>query len=297
MAARLGCVGPFGRVSPSLVGAERDERETKYRPQSSFKHALDDALDELDTQAENGQLSSGAYMQVAKKMKIIYDSQNGSRDLVIRQIVVQMALEHVHILHVAPKEVDWLTDDFLEELLWAASEKHQQILTQSDNIYSMVVVDEWIKHMISAYIADEGDYDLFWDGFHMVTKAMAQIPLPMGGRIAKCLGEFLIDVAIHNTNLYEIEPFGYDDASQDALMQFWKQKFTRFPSEHLFEFMSRLFDDAEDDYEESEIEFRKKLKKKIRRGLKRRCTCVTCSQLFPKLDVTKPESHASTMAL
>ena len=70
-----------------------------------------------------------------------------------------------------------------------------------------------------------------------------------------------------------------------------------FPSEYLFEFMSRLFDEAEADSEESEIEFRKKLKKKIRRALKRRCTCVTCSQLFPKRDATKPESHASTRAL
>jgi hypothetical protein len=289
MAARLGCIGRFGRVSPSLVGAERDERMSKNRPQTSFKRALDDALDELDTQAENGQLSSGAYMQVAKKMKIIYDAQLGSRESGIRHAVVQMALEHANILHATPKEVDWLTNDFLEELLWTASEKHQQLQDLTENA-DLSMIDGWITDVISVYTMDAEDCEIFWDAFRMLTQTMARIPLSFGGRVAKCLGEFLINVAVDNTDLYWIEPFEYDDVSHDVVLEFWEEKFTLFPSDYLFEFMSRLFDDAEGDATEVEADFRKNLKKKMHRIIKRRCTCVTCSQLFPKRDAKESDA-------
>ena len=285
MAARLGCIGRFGRVSPSLVGAERDERKTTKRPQSSFKLAIDDALDELDTQAENGQLSSGAYMQVAKKMKIIYDAQTGSREAGVRHAVVQMALERANILPSTPKEVAWFADDFLEELLWKASEKHEQDLTENFRSTATSMIDEWITEVISVYTMDADDLEIFWDAFRMLTQAMARIPLSFAGRVAKCFGEFLVNVAIDNTELSWIEPFEYDDVSHDMVLEFWQEKFALFPSEYLFEFMSRLFDDAEGDATEVETDFRNNLKKKIRRIIKRRCTCDTCSQLFPKRDV------------
>lgn len=279
MEARLNhppCIGRFGRVSPSIVAAERGDRQTK-RNQTSFKDALDAALDELDTQAEEGQLSSGAYMHVAKRMKAVYDARSGSREEGIRYGVIKMVLEDAYNLPNVPDEVDWTAEEFVEDLLLAASEKLHASVDESKHID----MKDWIRDVIEIYLAPyKEDFVTFWGVLDLLTRVLTRTPARIARIFAPQLGKVIVDIA-DDAKLSDVEPSG----CSTELKEFWIDKFSMFPSDYLFQFMSILFDK-----ESSTVgnEFRNKLRKKIARGLKRRCVCENCNLLFGRVGEETP---------
>ena len=281
MSTRLNCPrqAGAGRVSPSLIVAERNERLTAKRPRTSFKEALDDALEELDTQAEEGQVSSGAYVNIAKRIKAVYDSHSG-REEGMKYAVIRMALENARNLAIAPDEVEWPNPEFLDELLVEASKKMHDLDDEDEDW-----VYDWTEDLIGVYINDGTDPEVFWKIIDMLTSAILHAPLCIALVFSKKFAEILVDQA-DELNLKELEPLEYSKDREEELTEFWIDKFRQFPSYDFYEFMSTLFDNDSERIESQptadEQLFRSKLLKKIRRSLKSGCECSICSQLYRK---------------
>lgn len=282
METRLNCpgvVGPFGRVSPSLIAAERTDRKLIEGANASFKQAVGKALDELDIQAENGQLTSGAYMQVANKLKKIYDSQVINNDAAIRKLIVQIAVQEPTVLHSVPDGIEWFTPGFLEDLLCEAAEVLQSDIRNNTDRLSK---DRWIDQILNIYLDRAEDPELFWNGFDILSQTIPRVPLCLGSQMAQEFGKYLIGAVYKNTSLDELEPFTYFEVEPEEVMEFWEEKARKFPSDYTLEFITDIFEDAKANEPAVLVEIRKGIKENIQSGFERRCKCATCSQLFAK---------------
>lgn len=277
-------------MSPSLIVAERNERLTAKRPRTSFKEALDDTLEELDTQADEGQISSGAYMSLAKRIKTVYDSHSGREDG-MKYAVIKMVLEDGNNLRMVPEEVDWVNREFLEELLCAASEK----LHDSTDDSSHEDMEDWVDDVLQVYLIDRTDFNVFWGVFDLLASVIPRSPLCIATIFSRKLGELLVDMA-YDVDLQTIEPVEYSKDSEQELTDFWVDKFKMFPSDYLCEFMTALFEEDSKRIQSQlladEELFRHKLFKRLKRSLKRVCNCSTCSQIYRKPPPQSAEAAA-----
>jgi hypothetical protein len=298
MSRRLNCpftAGPGGRVSPSLIAAERNERLTAKRPATSFKTALDDALEELDTQAEDGQVSSGAYVNLAKRLKTVYDSHSGQAEG-MKQAVIHMVLEDAENLRVAPEEVDWPSGEFLEELLDAASKKMHDSTDESSLNW-----EDWVDDLLGVYINQGTEMTIFWSILGHLTSVIPRSPLCIAAIFSQRLGYLLSDLAdTDKFTLQVCEPVSYSREHEAELMSFWVDKFKMFPSYDFYLFMTTLFDNDCERIESrpfpDEYLFREKVTKKIKRCLKRVCECPTCSRIYRRWPTPESPEDAARAA-
>ena len=272
-----GTVGPFGRVSPSLMLAEQQERATTRTP-SSFKRALDSALDTLDEQAEKGQLSSGAYTQLAKKMKEVYDAQGGTKDDIVRETVMQMALLDPHVLVSCPDEVEFFSDSFLKDLLWKLSDKlHSARNEETEND-----THTWLKTLFEVYTVDCECPQAFWGGFANFSMVLPGIPPCIASRVLVAFGECLENVASSKEVRFLEHTVNFDDeeAYQDHMKNFWEDVYHMFPSDHTITFIERLFKAAKRNEPKPVTKFRAKLLKELKAKCATRCQCDHCTRLY-----------------
>jgi len=114
-------------VSPSLlISAARTRREEAFARRNApsrcgrtIKRAAEDAMTELDTLAASGQISSGAYLSLGKRLKTVHDADEERTTRVRRKMAIEYACEVPFSMHWVPDDVEWFTISFMNELVRA----------------------------------------------------------------------------------------------------------------------------------------------------------------------------------
>ena len=119
-------------VSPSIVAAERRDRaqaelDAKPKPKHnhSFKRAAEEAMTALDDLASSGDVSENGYLNLAKHLKTVHDSNEKRSTRIAEDVVLEMAAQAPHTLIWTPRAVNTFHPDFLRKLLLARSDVHK----------------------------------------------------------------------------------------------------------------------------------------------------------------------------
>jgi len=106
-------------VSPSLLIAERRDRARRNKSQNgsvSVKRSAASAMTDLDDLASDGQLSSQAYIMLAKSLKVVHDATCARAVSQRNLVAMEFATEAPYTLIHAPADVDWFSPVFVRKL-------------------------------------------------------------------------------------------------------------------------------------------------------------------------------------
>jgi hypothetical protein len=135
--------------------------------EAPVKRKLRDALEELEGLADKSKVTEGAYVQLAKVLKVAHDvcdEQDEDQVLYQReQVVIEYALKAPGTLSLAPDDININKTDFVrllvkrrmeEDDLEAAMENEENRQATEDHLHELFLV--WKRNVVQAYLGSSG---------------------------------------------------------------------------------------------------------------------------------------------
>lgn len=135
--------------------------------EAPVKRKLRDALDELEELADTSQVTEGAYVQLAKALKVAHDARDEQdEDQVLgqrEQVVIEYALKAPGTLSLAPDDVHINKPAFVrllvkqrveEDDMEAVEEKEEDRKATEDLLHEQFLM--WKRNVVQAYLGSPG---------------------------------------------------------------------------------------------------------------------------------------------